>query len=152
MILVNVLGAGSSEGVRRIPILAVIPPAGRLRHMITPRKKPKSGALDVVLGQRIRRIRRERGLSQSALAAQVGMTFQQVQKYENGANRVSALTLVKVAEALGVNPTSLLEDLDETAKRPPVAAEADQLAADFARIASPEMRSAVLAIVAGLAN
>jgi transcriptional regulator with XRE-family HTH domain len=120
--------------------------------MITPRKKPRSGALDVVLGQRIRRIRRERGLSQSALAGQVGLTFQQIQKYENGANRVSALTLVKLAEALGVTTASLLDDLDETTKRPAPAAEADQLAADFARIASPEMRNAVLAIVAGLAH
>ena len=115
------------------------------------RRKPKSGALDAVLGQRIRALRRERGLSQSALAGQVGMTFQQVQKYENGVNRISALTLVRLAEALSVSPTTLLNHLDGSTPASP-ASETEQLMADFSRIRSPEVRSAILAVVAGLAR
>ena len=53
--------------------------------------------VDVAVGARIRTIRKSRGLSQGALGAALGLTFQQVQKYERGANRVSASKLVEIA-------------------------------------------------------
>ncbi|WP_334165289.1 helix-turn-helix domain-containing protein, partial [Phenylobacterium sp.] len=59
---------------------------------------------DAWVGGEIRRRRKARGLSQSALAAAIGVTFQQVQKYERGANRVSASTLWRVAQALRCEP------------------------------------------------
>ena len=58
--------------------------------------------VDVEVGHRIRIERLSRGLSQTALANQLGVTFQQVQKYEKGVNRVGAGRLVRVAEALDV--------------------------------------------------
>jgi transcriptional regulator with XRE-family HTH domain len=58
--------------------------------------------LDVALGARLGLLRRMRGLSQAAVGAAVGLTFQQIQKYERGANRVSASMLVKLAQALEV--------------------------------------------------
>jgi transcriptional regulator with XRE-family HTH domain len=58
--------------------------------------------VDVEVGHRIRIERLARGLSQTALANQLGVTFQQVQKYEKGVNRVGAGRLTKIAEALGV--------------------------------------------------
>jgi transcriptional regulator with XRE-family HTH domain len=58
--------------------------------------------VDVEVGHRIRIERLARGLSQTALANQLGVTFQQVQKYEKGVNRVGAGRLTRIAEVLGV--------------------------------------------------
>ena len=58
--------------------------------------------VDVEVGHRIRIERLSRGLSQTALANELGVTFQQVQKYEKGVNRVGAGRLTRIAEVLGV--------------------------------------------------
>lgn len=58
--------------------------------------------IDHHVGKRLRRRRRLLGLTQSQLADAVGIRFQQVQKYECGANRVSASRLFELAEALDV--------------------------------------------------
>lgn len=58
--------------------------------------------VDIEVGHRIRIERLSRGLSQTALANHLGVTFQQVQKYEKGVNRVGAGRLTKIAEVLGV--------------------------------------------------
>jgi transcriptional regulator with XRE-family HTH domain len=60
---------------------------------------------DVEVGRRIRARRLELGLSLNALAAQLELTFQQVQKYESGANRVAASRLMRIADALQVPPS-----------------------------------------------
>ncbi len=60
-----------------------------------------SDPIDVGVGARIRIRRRELGVSQGLLAQHLNLTFQQVQKYERGANRVSASMLVRIAERLG---------------------------------------------------
>ena len=56
--------------------------------------------VDVAVGARIRLFRKMRGMSQQALADEAGVTFQQIQKYERGANRVSASMLSRIATAL----------------------------------------------------
>ena len=58
--------------------------------------------VDVAVGARIRLLRKLRGLSQQALAEAAGVTFQQIQKYERGANRVSASMLTRIAKTLEV--------------------------------------------------
>ena len=58
--------------------------------------------IDVHVGTRIRLRRTLLGISQAALAEAIGLTFQQVQKYEKGANRVSSSRLVDLANALDV--------------------------------------------------
>jgi transcriptional regulator with XRE-family HTH domain len=65
-------------------------------------RKPEGFAdpIDVAVGARIRLLRKIRGLSQQALAEAAGVTFQQIQKYERGANRVSASMLARIAAAL----------------------------------------------------
>ena len=60
------------------------------------------GDLDTQIGQRIREARRAQGMSQTMLADALGITFQQVQKYENGGNRVSAARLYDIAQLLGM--------------------------------------------------
>src|SRR5450432_2357196 len=97
-------------------------------------RNPRHGALDAVLGDRIRRRRRELGLSQSALGGRLGITFQQVQKYENGTNRVSATMLLKLSDALALSVTDILQEVDPAA--PPIDTEAQdaQLLAAFGKI------------------
>jgi transcriptional regulator with XRE-family HTH domain len=74
------------------------------------RDKTQTGPdpIDVAVGARIRVRRREVGMSQEGLAKQLSLTFQQVQKYERGANRVSASMLVHTARALACSAASLL--------------------------------------------
>ena len=59
--------------------------------------------IDRVVGQRIRWRRRELKLSQEQLGELLSLTFQQVQKYEKGVNRVSAGRLFEIASVMGVN-------------------------------------------------
>jgi len=113
-------------------------------------RNPRHGALDAQLGDRIRRRRRELGLSQSALGGKLGITFQQVQKYENGANRVSATMLLKLSGALAMSVSELLREIDPSAVAPDTGAQGKQLLAAFDRIQSAELRAAVLTLVAGL--
>jgi transcriptional regulator with XRE-family HTH domain len=64
---------------------------------------PKApGALDRYVGTRVRQRRLEVGMSQEKLGEALGITFQQVQKYEKGTNRVSVSRLHQIAESLGV--------------------------------------------------
>ena len=69
----------------------------------------KSGPLDAMVGARIRMLRVNRGMSQTMLAERIGVTFQQVQKYERGANRVGASRLAQIASVLGVSIGELFE-------------------------------------------
>jgi len=62
-----------------------------------------SSCLDTALGERIRCRRRALGLSQAALGRSVGLTFQQIQKYERGVNRVSFSKLAAICQALGLS-------------------------------------------------
>jgi len=64
-------------------------------------KKPDS--LDIEVGRKVRALRLERDFSQEKLGEALGLTFQQVQKYEAGANRVSAATMVSIARILSVD-------------------------------------------------
>lgn len=61
------------------------------------------------LGQRIRRIREHAGLSQTDLGNKLGISYQQIQKYERGVNRLSVESLMRMARALGVPVASLLD-------------------------------------------
>ena len=61
-----------------------------------------ASAADIEVGRRIRARRIAQGMSQTELGSRLGVTFQQVQKYEKGINRVGAGRLVRVAEALDV--------------------------------------------------
>jgi transcriptional regulator with XRE-family HTH domain len=74
---------------------------------VMPRKKPDQR--DIEVARRMRAVRLEKGLTQEKLGSALGLTFQQVQKYENGTNRIAAGRLHKIAEILGV-PVAVLFD------------------------------------------
>lgn len=63
----------------------------------------EASAADLEIGERIRAVRLARRVSQSALADQLGVTFQQLQKYEKGSNRISASRLLKAAAFLEID-------------------------------------------------
>jgi transcriptional regulator with XRE-family HTH domain len=67
---------------------------------MTRRPEGLADPIDIAVGARIRLLRKVRGLSQQALADAAGVTFQQIQKYERGSNRVSASMLSRIAGAL----------------------------------------------------
>ena len=64
---------------------------------------------DALVGQNIKICRLQRKMSQGELGRRIGVTFQQVQKYENGANRIGAGRLTQISRVLGV-PLSVLCD------------------------------------------
>lgn len=69
--------------------------------------------VDFHVGQRIRHRRWLVGMTQQQLAQSVGIKFQQIQKYETGANRVSASRLWDIAESLGVEVSFFFEGLEQ---------------------------------------
>ncbi len=73
--------------------------------------------IDLHLGRRLRRRRRLLGLTQQQLAGQVGIRFQQIQKYECGANRISAARLWQLAEALESPVSYFYDGLEEAMER-----------------------------------
>jgi transcriptional regulator with XRE-family HTH domain len=73
--------------------------------------------IDVKVGQRIKVQRQAASLTQIALANELGVTYQQVQKYERGVNRVGAGRLLKIAQVLGVPVGALISGDAEAAKR-----------------------------------
>lgn len=75
------------------------------------RSAPVFDPIDVAVGARIRLFRKLQGLSQQALAESAGVTFQQIQKYERGANRVSASMLARMASALSTPVSELFGEV-----------------------------------------
>ena len=72
-----------------------------------------SGHIDDDVGKRLRRRRRLLGLTQQSLAEAIGLRFQQIQKYECGANRITASRLYQLARALDVPANYFYEGLPE---------------------------------------
>lgn len=64
--------------------------------------------IDIEVGARIRDFRKIRGVTQSGLATALGVSFQQVQKYEKGTNRISVGSLVAICRLLHIEPMDLL--------------------------------------------
>ena len=81
--------------------------------MPRPKSDPRRpNAVDVAVGRNVRMWRLAMGLSQAVLARRLGVTFQQVQKYETGGNRITTGRLVKIAGVLRVPLSALLHGAD----------------------------------------
>lgn len=116
--------------------------------------------LDIALGLRIRERRKSLNISQTALANAVGLTFQQIQKYESGFNRVSFSRLVDIAHALGCRVIDLIGDLDDGAMPGPLFGQttahlrergAPELLAAYAAMPR-DLRRALLKLAVAIAN
>jgi transcriptional regulator with XRE-family HTH domain len=115
-----------------------------------------SEAIDAEVGARIRLRRRLFGLTQGQLAEALGITFQQVQKYERGANRVSASMLVRIARRLETTVGALVGEEGLAAAEPQVLealASPDALALlqAFSQIHRRRAKEAIVGLVTELA-
>lgn len=126
--------------------------------------KKQANPIDAQVGNRVRLRRMLIGMSQEKLGEALSLTFQQVQKYEKGVNRIGAGRLFQVARILGVPITYFYEDVSsvgagfaEDAASPPVieflaSADGLQLSLAFMRIKEPKVRKRVLDLVKSLAD
>ncbi|WP_135505142.1 helix-turn-helix domain-containing protein [Roseovarius aestuariivivens] len=96
--------------------------------------------IDQAIGARIRTFRKALGLSQKDLAERIGVTFQQVQKYESGTNRIAASRLWRIADTLGVSVVRLFEELDA---RPHVDTNDLEMLDLFHRLPTPARKQAL---------
>ncbi|BDL38578.1 helix-turn-helix domain-containing protein [Methylorubrum sp. GM97] len=118
---------------------------------VSPKRVTKE---DVIVGLRIQTMRKSRGLSQTALGVAIGVTFQQIQKYENGTNRVGAGRLSVIARVLGVPVSVFFEEGDNAAAQEKTEAfgflrvpGAIDLLNAFITIENDQLRREVLALV-----
>lgn len=75
--------------------------------------------VDVYIGKRLREFRMLAGLRQEDVAEAIGVRFQQLQKYETGANRIALSRAVKICEYLGITVKQLLGEYEKGGKKPP---------------------------------
>ena len=116
-------------------------------------RQRKATQSDTAIGQRIRAQRIVCGISQSALAVALGVSFQQVQKYEKGVNRVGSARLVEIAKALKTTTSALL-DVSEAGSNKDTAAimellttrEGVAMAKSFMKL-PPDLRRQIVALV-----
>ena len=109
--------------------------------------------IDVTVGAHVRRLRIAHRISQETLADRLDLTFQQVQKYEKGTNRISASKLHQIAEAFGCSITELFAGTAAPSgvPLPQLSASAMRAAAAFDSIDSPRQRSTLLALITAMA-
>ena len=93
--------------------------------------------VDVAVGNRVRELRTRAGLSQTDLGEKLGVSFQQVQKYEKGVNRMGASRLIQICDALKVSIADVFDGVESTvdaAQKTLVDPEAMRIARDIQRI------------------
>jgi transcriptional regulator with XRE-family HTH domain len=139
---------------------SLIMPLAKLVHL---QQRP----IDAHVGQKIRQRRRDLGVTQEKLGNLIGVSFQQVQKYEKGINRVRASRLLQIANVLDVTPSFFFEGAQVEARRTSTDAKRRVQLADiehslnseegkslneaFAKIANPEIRKGIIYLVKKLA-
>ncbi|HEX2581775.1 MAG TPA: helix-turn-helix transcriptional regulator [Dongiaceae bacterium] len=113
-------------------------------------------ALDIYIGQRLRMRRKALGFSQERLGRELGLTFQQVQKYENGTNSLSTRRLYQLTEILNVPITFFFDGYAKQGPSKPHVADSDDLNLALVRacerIASPEIKAALKALIKTIAR
>ncbi|KQV10529.1 Cro/Cl family transcriptional regulator [Rhizobium sp. Root1203] len=102
--------------------------------------------VDIIVGQNIRTLRAKRRISQLELGEALDLTFQQIQKYEKGSNRVSASKLHQIAVFLDVDISALFEGADAAA-RPGLSREAYELGVSYDKLRSAAGKEAVKTIL-----
>ena len=124
------------------------------------RKSPQ--AVDRIVGRNIRLRRLAKGISQTELGEKIGVTFQQVQKYEKGVNRVSSGRLSSIAKTLDASVTALFDHgpdharstRDEESSPLELLSEPQALRVvrAFSKIGDPAVRRSVVSLVENLAK
>lgn len=121
------------------------------------RQSPFAKKVDVHVGERLRERRSLMGYTQESLASQLKLSHQQVQKYETGANRISAGRLYELANTLGVGVSYFFEGFDEDSptaepKHGGTNRSAIEIAQNFSEIKDPTVKSTLSSLVKLLAQ
>jgi transcriptional regulator with XRE-family HTH domain len=128
--------------------------------------KKSTGSIDKEIGSRVRMRRVSIGMSQEKLGDMLGLTFQQVQKYEKGMNRISVSRLVEIAKILSVDIHFFFNGIKSARSEPGFAEEGAppyvsdmmstpeglQLVRTFTSIKSPKVRKSIVQLVAALGS
>ena len=120
----------------------------------------RANSIDVCIAERIKAHRKERRISQTELASKLGVTFQQVQKYENGVNRVGAGRLYQLAGIFGVPIQALFPEEGQALERVKTRNEDAKRISEFSQsadgwrfchaflsISDPRKRKSIIALV-----
>jgi len=111
--------------------------------------------VDVAVGNRVRELRTRAGLSQTDLCERLGVSFQQVQKYEKGVNRMGASRLIQICEALKVTIVDIFDGVQsatDAAEKTLADPEAMRIARDIQRIENENMRMAVKQLIRAMSR
>ena len=114
--------------------------------------------LDIEVGRRVRALRLEKRMSQEKLGNQLALTFQQIQKYENGTNRIGAAKLQRIAQILGVSVSALYPDPVPAGQNSQEVAELIdtgstlRLLRAYSRMRSPSLQRALTTLVEEIAE
>ena len=116
-----------------------------------------SRRVDAFVGGRIRERRTEMGLTQENLASALNISYQQVQKYEAGTNRVSAGRLYEIALNLNVEVAYFYEGMDVNMEIPPLEhggknRSVIELVHNFSEITDPDLRASINGLVKSVAG
>lgn len=111
-----------------------------------------SRSVDRHIGRRIREERIKQGMSQAELGALIGVTYQQLHKYESGANRTSSSRLFQIANILGVDLSEFLPLTEVASSSRSFGRQDLDLARNFSRITSERHRRSICELVRVLAD
>ena len=112
-----------------------------------------SHPVDVHVGQKLKQLRILRGMTQTDVADGLNISFQQVQKYELGRNRISASKLFELSHILKVAPSYSFDGLESGAASPQVLdEEATKIASMLTRIKDDRLRGQIRSFITEIAN
>ncbi len=105
--------------------------------------------VDIHVGKRIKEIRTIRGLTQSNVADHLGISFQQLQKYETGANRVSASRMFELSKLLNITPSFFFEGLEgqNYESMPPMDMETARIASALSSIKNKKLKNRINTLI-----
>jgi len=111
-------------------------------------------SLDIEIGRNLRHLRQARGITQNKLAEALGLTFQQIQKYETAANRISASRLIDIARVLQIDLSELLPNAEtpKSTADPVLAKQTNLLLTLFTAIPDNQLRQSILKLVKCIAE
>ena len=106
-----------------------------------------SHPVDVHVGRKLKQIRTLRRLSQTDVARKLNLSFQQIQKYEIGSNRVAASRLFELSQILGVAPSYFFEGLHDNANAAPVNDPGMEIVTALAQIKDDAVKSRIVTFI-----
>ena len=110
--------------------------------------------VDIHVGKRVKEIRTIRGLTQSNIADLLGISFQQLQKYETGANRISASRMFELSKLLEISPSFFFEGLEgeDYKNLPPMDVETARIANILSNIKNEKLKKRLFTLISEIAN